>query len=389
VTQPGAWLQWAAERIDAIHGADQWRAPRNFDAAGPTGVLMASQQEVVSFASNDYLGLSQHPVVRAAAVDAIGRWGAGSGASRLVVGSRPVHHELELALSQWRGTETAVVFPTGFAANLGVLSTFAGSGVQVFSDSLNHASIVDGCRLARSNGATIHILGHLDLEALDAGLCAARASGDRCIVVTDVAFSMDGDVADVPALIELCAVHDALLVLDEAHSVLQEIPVVPIDPATGLPVATVVQVGTLSKTLGALGGFVAGPQLFIDLLVNRARSYIFTTAVSPADAAAALAAVGILTSPEGELLRTRLRSLVDKILPGHPTPIIPIILGEERRAVEASRALLDQGLLVPAIRPPSVPAGSSRLRVALSAIHTDAQIADLAQALARLPGGTS
>jgi 7-keto-8-aminopelargonate synthetase-like enzyme len=150
-----------------------------------------------------------------------------------------------------------------------------------------------------------------------------------------------------------------------------------------------VQVGTLSKTLGALGGFVAGPQPFIDLLVNRARSYIFTTAVSPADAAAALAALGIITSPEGELLRTRLRSLVDKILPGHPTPIIPIILGEERRAVEASRALLDQGLLVPAIRPPSVPPGSSRLRVALSAIHTDEQIADLAQALARLPGGTS
>jgi 7-keto-8-aminopelargonate synthetase-like enzyme len=200
---------------------------------------------------------------------------------------------------------------------------------------------------------------------------------------------MDGDVADVAALIELCALHDALLVLDEAHSVLQGIPVVPTDSATGLPVATVVQVGTLSKTLGALGGFVAGPQQFIDLLVNRARSYIFTTAVSPADTAAALAAVGILTSPEGELLRTRLRSLVDKILPGHPTPIIPIILGEERRAVEASRVLLDQGLLVPAIRPPSVPPGSSRLRVALSAIHTDAQIADLAQALARLPGGTS
>ena len=144
----------------------------------------------------------------------------------------------------------------------------------------------------------------------------------------------------------------------------------------------------MSKTLGALGGFVAGPRTFIDLLVNRARSYIFTTAVSPADAAAALAAVGILNSPEGEQLRTRLRSLVDTILPGHPTPIIPIILGEERRAVAASQSLLDQGLLVPAIRPPSVPAGSSRLRVALSAIHTDEQITDLAAALARLPGGT-
>ena len=128
MTNPGAWSRWAAERIDAIHGADQWRAPRNFDAAGPTGVLTTSQQKVVSFASNDYLGLSQHPVVRDAAVDAIGRWGAGSGASRLVVGSRPVHHELELALADWRDTEAAVVFPTGFAANLGVLGGGVGWG---------------------------------------------------------------------------------------------------------------------------------------------------------------------------------------------------------------------------------------------------------------------
>ena len=386
MNQQGAWSQWAAGRIGAIHDADQWRAPRVFDAAGPIGTLTASQQQVVSFASNDYLGLSQHPAVRAAAVEAIGRWGTGSGASRLVVGSRPVHHALEHALAQWRGTEAAVVFPTGFAANLGVLSTFAGPDVHVFSDSLNHASIVDGCRLARAGGATIHVYDHLDLESLEAGITAV--AGARCMVVTDVAFSMDGDVADVAALIDLCARHDALLVLDEAHSVLQEIPVVPLDPTTGAPTALVVQVGTLSKTLGALGGFVAGPRPLIDLLVNRARSYIFTTAVSPADAAAALAALGILTSAEGAQLRAHLRTLVDMILPDHPTPIIPIVLGEERRAVEASQSLLAMGLLVPAIRPPSVPPGSSRLRVALSAIHTEAQVAELATALSRLPGGT-
>jgi len=373
VTNASQWHQWTEEQIGQIHAADQWRSPRSFDAAGPTGTLVASQQSVVSFASNDYLGLSQHPAVRAAATDAIERWGAGSGASRLVVGSRPVHHELETALATWRHTDAAIVFPTGFAANLGVLSTFGRSGVHILSDELNHASIVDGCRLARANGAETHIINHLDLGAFDRTL--QSLAGQRCIVVTDVAFSMDGDIAAVPELIELCARHDALLILDEAHSVLQEIP------DTAASRNRVLQVGTLSKTLGAVGGFVAGPQAMIDLLINRARSYIFTTAISPGDAADALAAVGIVGSDEGRGLQQRLRSHVERIQPGHPTPIIPVMLGDERAAVDASQRLLDRGLLVPAIRPPSVPRGSSRLRIALSAIHSDEQIDSLAIAL--------
>lgn len=376
MTTAGQWHQWTEEQIDQIHGADQWRSPRSFDAAGPSGTLVASQQSVVSFASNDYLGLSQHPTVRAAATDAIERWGAGSGASRLVVGSRPVHHELEAALATWRHTDASIVFPTGFAANLGVLSTFGRAGVHILSDELNHASIVDGCRLARANGAEIHIINHLDLEAFDRTL--QEHAGQRCIVVTDVAFSMDGDIAAVPELIELCARHDALLILDEAHSVLQEIP------DTAASRNRVLQVGTLSKTLGAVGGFVAGPQAMIDLLINRARSYIFTTATSPGDAAAALAGVGILESDEGRHLQQRLRSHVERIRPGHPTPIIPVMLGDERAAVDASQRLLDRGLLVPAIRPPSVPPGSSRLRIALSASHSDEQIDSLVIALDEL-----
>jgi 7-keto-8-aminopelargonate synthetase-like enzyme len=154
VTSAERWHRWTEEQLGLIHDADQWRSPRAFDAAGPTGTLVASKQSVVSFASNDYLGLSQHPTVRSAALDAIDRWGAGSGASRLVVGSRPVHHELETALAAWRGTDAAIVFPTGFAANLGVLSTFGRRGVHILSDELNHASIVDGCRLARANSYT-------------------------------------------------------------------------------------------------------------------------------------------------------------------------------------------------------------------------------------------
>ncbi|MCU0311923.1 MAG: 8-amino-7-oxononanoate synthase [Acidimicrobiales bacterium] len=371
----GTWTRWADAENEATRAAGRWRAPRAFDAAGPTGVLTASGAEVVSFASNDYLGLSQHPSVTAAAVAAIERWGAGSGAARLIVGSRPVHHDLEDALATWRGTERAVVFPTGFAANLGVLSSLGGPGVRICSDELNHASIIDGCRLARANGAEVRVYPHRDLEALEAILSEPGAR--RQVVVSDVAFSMDGDVADVAGLGERCHHHGALLVLDEAHAVLQEPP-----PADIAPV--VLTVGTLSKTLGALGGFVAGPRRFTDLLVNRARSYIFTTAASPADAAAALAAVGVVTSDEGDLLRQRLRAHVERLAPGHRTPVVPILLGDERVAVDAADRLLADGLLVPAIRPPTVAPGTSRLRIALSAAHTDAQLDRLLAGLDRI-----
>jgi 8-amino-7-oxononanoate synthase len=377
VTTPdGRWGRWVATEADAIRDAGRWREPRAFDAAGPRGRLVASGRAVVSFASNDYLGLSQHPAVRGAAVDAVGRWGTGAGASRHVVGSRPVHHDLEAALAGWRRTDAAAVFPTGYAANLGVLSVLGGPGVRIHSDALNHASIVDGCRMARANGTELRVHPHLDLAALDAAL--AEPGADRQVVVTDTVFSMDGDVAPVAELQELCADHDALLVLDEAHAVLQPVPTVPADG----PV--VVQVGTLSKTLGALGGFVAGPRPLVELLVNRARTHIFTTALSPADAAAALAALGVLLGAQGDELRSRLRAHVERVRPGHPTPVVPVVLGDEAAALDASARLLDRGLLVPAIRPPTIPPGSSRLRVALSAAHTADEVDELVAALAEL-----
>jgi 8-amino-7-oxononanoate synthase len=199
----------------------------------------------------------------------------------------------------------------------------------------------------------------------------------RVVVVTDAVFSMDGDTCRLPELVRLCASSGALLVVDEAHSVLgPEMP--PLDDGA------VLRVGTLSKSLGALGGFVAGPSRYIDLILTRARSHIFTTGLSPADAAAALAALRVLRSPEGDALVARLRALVDRVRPGHPSPILPVIVGEEAATVAAAAALLDRGLLVPAIRPPTVPPGSSRLRVTLSAAHTDGQVADLLAALAAL-----
>ncbi len=369
----------------------RWRAPRTFDAFGPRGTLRQTPDApVVSFASNDYLGLSAHPRVIAAAHEALDAWGAGSGASRLVTGSRPVHEELEQALAEWKGTEAAVCFPTGFAANLGVLCTLGGPGVRVLSDELNHASIVDGCRLSR---ASLAVYRHGDMDHLAELLASpSRAAGGPdvtaptapTLVVTDSVFSMDGDVAPVDDLVALCARHGALLVLDEAHAVLGP-------HVGGSDGRSIVRVGTLSKTLGSLGGFVAASRDVADLLVNRARPYIFTTAATPADAAAALAALQVLRSAEGEALIARLVSLIDRVSeaglapPRHRSPIIPIVVGSEQAALDASATLLADGLWVPAIRPPTVPAGTSRLRVTLSAAHADDDVTRLLAALAALP----
>lgn len=372
-------MSWWADRVAArcaeIEASGQWRRPRDFDASGPTGDLRDEGRTVVSFASNDYLGLASHPAVMEAAVEAIHRWGTGSGASRLVTGSRPVHHELEGELADYAGMARAILFPTGFAANLGALTTFGERGALVCSDELNHASIVDGARLAH---AEVAVYRHRDTEHLDALLGGAGRPG---VVVSDLVFSMDGDVAPVEALVAVCRRHRALLVLDEAHAVLSPLP------ADALDGVDVLRVGTLSKTLGALGGYVAGPRSFVELLENRARPYIFTTASTPADTAAALAALRIVRSDEGRDLRARLAGYVEQVSPGHPSPIIPVVLGTEDAAVAASAALAGQGLWVPAIRPPTVAPGTARLRVTLSAAHVSADVDLLCAALAELRVG--
>jgi 8-amino-7-oxononanoate synthase len=367
------WSGWAEDELSGVRASGRLRAPRDFDAAGPEGKLAPDGRPVVSFASNDYLGLSQHPNVVAAAHAALDRWGAGAGSARLIVGSRPVHSELETALAAWKEMPAAALFPTGFATNLGVLTTVAGPGALVCSDELNHASIIDGCRLAR---ADIEIYRHRDVGHVAALLAAAH--GRRTIVVTDSVFSMDGDVAPLDDLIAVCRDAGALLIVDEAHAVLGP------DPGPAAATVDVLRVGTLSKTLGALGGFVAGPHTLVELVVNRARSYIFTTAPTPADASAALAALKVVRSPEGDALVARLRGHVDHVRPGHPSPIIAVLCGEESAALEASAALLERGLLVPAIRPPTVPPGTSRLRIALSAAHTGEQIDGLVRGLREL-----
>ena len=357
---------WIDDELTGVRAAGRWRSVRAFDALGPVGTIEG--RDVVSFASNDYLGLSCHPAIVAAAHEALDRWGTGATASRLVVGSRPVHHELEAALAGWKGTEAALLFPTGYAANLGVLTTLAGPGCLVVSDERNHASIIDGCRLSRSRVAVAR---HNDVEHVDVLL--RDAPEERLLVVADSVFSMDGDEAPVRDLASVCDRHGALLVLDDAHAVLEPPPV---ESSAG-----VVRVVTLSKALGSLGGAVCAPAPVVDLLVNRARSNIFTTALSPADAAAALAALHIVSGDEGARLRDRLRCHTQRLAPGHPSPIVPLVVGDERDAVAAAERLLDDGLLVPAIRPPTVAPGTSRLRVALSAAHTDEHLDHLLRAL--------
>ena len=363
------WPTWVEDELAGIRAAGRWRSPRPFDARGPAGALAG--RAVVSFASNDYLGLSAHPAVVAAAHDALERWGAGATASRLVVGSRPVHHDLEAELAGWKGTEAALLFPSGYAANLGVITTFAGPGTLVVSDERNHASIIDGCRLGR---ADVAVARHADVDHVDRLL--RRSVHERAVVVTDTVFSMDGDVAPVTELAECCARHGALLVLDDAHAV--------IGPDVPTGDATVLRVVTLSKALGTLGGAVCGPAPLVDLVTNRSRSSIFTTALPPADAAAALAALGVARSEEGACLTARLRATTERVCPGHPSPIVPVVIGDEGDAVAAADALLERGLLVPAIRPPTVEPGTSRLRIALSAAHTEPMIDHLLSSLTDL-----
>ena len=364
------WDGIASAALDAVVDANQFRRPRDLDGGSPRAALSETGRPVVSFASNDYLGLTQHPTVRAAARTAIDDYGTGSGSARLIVGSRPVHSRLEQRIAAWRGAEAAVLFTTGYAANLGVIATMGRWASVICSDELNHASIIDGCCLAR---APTRVYPHCDIGALDELLGCSEGPG---MVVSDSVFSMDGDLAPIGELSEVCAARGALLVLDDAHLVLDH-------PESLHPHCRVLRVGTLSKAAGSLGGFVTGPRTFMDVLVNMARSYIFTTAAAPAAAAAAAAAIDVIDSPEGDDLRRRLRANIDRIRPSHPSPIIPIVIGGEDRALTASDALGRQGILVPAIRPPTVPAGTSRLRVTVSAAHTEGDLDRLAEALRR------
>lgn len=360
------------------------RRLRQQENLSPTRALIDGR-EAVLFAGNDYLGLSSHPEVTRAAGRALAEFGASAGASRLVTGNHPLYRELESALAALKGKEAALVFPSGYMANLGLLSALAGRSDTLYMDRLNHASLYDGWRLS---GAELQRYRHGDTRHLDAILSRDRrrripgeAGKDKSFIVTDGVFSMDGDLAPLAELQRLAGEHGCLLVVDDAHGTGVLGPEGR-GTAAHLGVEPDVEIGTLSKVLGSLGGFVAGSRELIDYLVNRARPFIFTTGLPPAAVAAATAAVGLIK--EEGWRRQRLLELAARArtelaaagleIPAGFTPIIPVIAGDESLAVKLSGLCLERGVFIPAIRSPAVPRGQARLRMTVSAAHSDEEL---------------
>lgn len=348
-------------------------------------VARVDGREVVAFCSNDYLGLAADARLRDAACEGAARYGAGSGASHLILGHSDAHHALESALADFVSMPRALLFSTGYMANLGVVTALVGRGDAIFADKLNHASLNDAAQLSRAEFKRYQ---HGDLAMLERALAAHPAR--RKLVITDAVFSMDGDVAPVPALLELCERYDAWLLLDDAHGfgvlgatgagVLQHF---------GVASERIVYMATLGKAAGVFGAFVAGAPALIEWLLQRARPYVYTTATPPMLAHTLLKSLEIIASEGGR--RERLIELVARLKLGctglpwplkpADTPIQPLVIGASGDAMRMAEALFERGLLVPAIRPPTVPEGTARLRISLSAGHTPVQVDLLVQAL--------
>jgi 8-amino-7-oxononanoate synthase len=371
--------------LDALTRADRRRVCPEVDGLSRVRPVVGGRA-VTAFCSNDYLGLAEHSAVAGAAAAAAHNEGAGASASRLVSGDLPSHRALEQALATFLGKPSALLFPSGYQTNIGVLTALAGPDDLVVSDALNHASIIDGCRLAR---AQVAVYPHADATAAETLLQTAGPFRRR-VLVTESLFSMDGDAAPLLALAEVARRADAVLVVDEAHA-LGVIGPGGRGLCAAAGVAADVVVGTLGKAFGAAGGFAAGELALRDILVNRARSFIYTTALAPPAAAAALAALRIIDGPEGDALRNALAErradlagrLTDAGLLSAPPPgaILPVVLGSDALAVRVATALATRGFFVPAIRPPTVPTGTARLRVTISAAHSGQDVAAFTRAL--------
>jgi 8-amino-7-oxononanoate synthase len=361
--------------------------------SGPQGSrVLLDGRPVLLLCSNNYLGLADHPRVREAAAEAAMRWGAGAGASRLVSGTMTIHQRLEDRLAMFKGSESCVLFGSGYLANLGAIGALAGPGDAVFSDELNHASIVDGCRCSR---ARVHVYRHLDTEHLDWSLRHHGGEGRR-LIATDSVFSMDGDLAPLREIVELARAHRARVLVDEAHAtgalgaggrgaVAQ----------AGLEGEIDVLVGTLGKALGSYGAFVCAREQMVRYLINTARPLIFSTAPSPPSVAGALAALDLIEQAPHrvERLRSHARTLRRALaaegfaVPNDDMHIVPLLVGEEANAMALCQGALERGVFAQAIRPPSVPAGTARLRLTAMASHTPAELRNAARVLGDVARG--
>ncbi len=362
------------------------RSLRVVESSRGTLITIAGR-ELVNFSSNDYLGLASHPEIASAMAEAAQRWGTGSTASRLICGTTAEHAALEEELAAAKGAEAALVFSTGVASATGTIPALVGRGDVVILDKLAHACLIDG---VHASGAKMRVFPHNDLAKLESHLRWARETHPkgRHLIVTESVFSMDGDLAPLREIVELKDRHGAILFLDEAHAVgVRGRGAQGLAGELGLAERIEIQMGTLGKALGVSGGYIAGSRMLIDFLINRARSFIFSTAPSPAIAAAARASLRIVQSPEGDALRTRLQENL-RLFAGAmkaklpPSAIMPLILGSEERALTEAARLQEAGFFVPAIRYPTVPRNTARLRITLSAAHAPGQIGALAEALA-------
>jgi 8-amino-7-oxononanoate synthase len=374
------------DRLAEIRDSGLYRRMRC--VSGPQGPrVLLDGKPVLLLCSNNYLGLADHPRVREAAAEAAMRYGAGSGASRLVSGNMTIHRRLEKELAEFKGSEACLLFGSGYLANAGVVSALAREGDVVFSDALNHASIIDGCRLSR---AETFVYDHCDVDHLEWGL--RQAGGRGSLIVTDGVFSMDGDVAPLAAIVELAQRYDARVMVDEAHGTGA------IGPGgrgavadAGLDGEVDVIVGTLGKSLGSYGAYVCCDGEMAKYLINTARTLIFSTALPPPAVAAAMAALELLREQPRrvEKLQRNAAVLRDALadeglpVPAMSTQILPVIVGDAEDSVRASERALEKGIFAQAIRPPTVPAGSSRLRLTVMASHTCSELRDAARVLAR------
>jgi 8-amino-7-oxononanoate synthase len=374
------------DRLDEIRNRGLYRRMRC--VSGPQGPrVLLDGKPVLLLCSNNYLGLADHPRVREAAAEAAMRYGAGSGASRLISGNMTIHRRLEEQLAEFKHSEACLLFGSGYLANAGVVSTLAREGDVVFSDALNHASIVDGCRLSR---AETFVYDHCDTDHLEWGLRQAQGRGS--LIVTDGIFSMDGDVAPLETIVELAQRYDARVMVDEAHGTGATGP----DgrgavAAAGLEDEVDVIVGTLGKALGSYGAYVCCDAEMAKYLINTARTLIFSTALPPPAVAAAMAALELLREQprrveklqrNGAVLREALQRQGFPV-PEGTTQIVPMIVGDADAAVRASEKALEKGVFAQAIRPPTVPEGTSRLRLSVMASHTRSELREAAGVLAR------
>jgi 8-amino-7-oxononanoate synthase len=363
------------DELARLREAGLYRTLRRVEGdQGPT--LTLDGREVINFSSNNYLGIANHPALCEAAKAAIDRYGCGSGASRLISGNMTLHEELEAKIAEFKGTEAALVFNSGFQANAGIIPVLVGPGDSVFSDALNHASIIDGCRLAHAKTV---VFKHCDIDHLERGLREAPA---RCrkLIVTESLFSMDGDEAPLAEIVGLAERYGAMVMVDEAHATgVYEPRGAGLVAKLGLGERVAIQMGTLGKALGGFGAYVAGSRDLIQLLINRCRSFIFTTSLPPAVMAMALAAIELVEQePERrqnlrsncELLQNGLCELGFKLGESR-SQILPLIVGEAGACMKLSENLLSRGIFAQGIRPPTVPPGTSRLRITVMATHTE------------------